>query len=338
MDEFAATSNKKRRMSDSELAKLLADAIVKSFKAAKLTEGDVAFEDVGLDNEDIVGESTKPIDIDKTMSTMMPKQINNEESEPIEGDKQGYKLKKDYSSAPGSYSTLHQVPGEEANVVGPIEEVKDTMKRTNVSENKDSHFEKWITLDMEDSLFWRSINDSLMEDDIFGINKSYSEDVLIEDIVKDLESRIHTSIKKSLNEWFAGISKEVSIEDAKVLLRKSLIEWNANASQELKSLNSLLSICMKSWIRKAGIPTSYDSFSQLESSLFETHGSNSLIGNFINNQLDILDSIIESNDIGSYKMKKSIDSNMKESGKLIKSMIKDGVFNISNLAVKELSK
>jgi hypothetical protein len=327
-------------------------------KDAKLTEGDIGFQDMGLENKETIGEPTKPI-TSKAISTMKPKESMESQMDEslIEADTQsGDHVKKDYPITPGAFSMEQQVPAEFAPHVSRtkrarITEATETIKdRTKVSENKEPFFEKRYGLDpdQDDELFWNSVDDLLLDDDLIDVNKYVDlqkahligpeQNIALgaKQLAENLERDLYTSLRKTVNEWFGGVTPTTDMDDAMVSLRKQLIRWNQNLSKDtLTGLHDLVDLGVKAGVRKSKVPVPMKFYNKVNVTSFSQKGIMPAIQRFSDDVFVKASSAAKKHKMGSFRQKRAVDSELRKMRNRTKLMLRTEASRWGNLGMLE---
>lgn len=325
-------------------------------KGSKLTEGDIAFQEIGLENKESIGVSTKPIS-SKSFSTMRPNENipGKEKDKVILGDRQSDNmyLEKDYSNTPGSFSMEQQVPGELINQVSCPKKVsleRNLKDRTGINENKEAFFEKKFGLNPneDEDLFWNSIDDLLISDEVDMIEKyldlhkshlfSPEQNLALgtKRLAENLEKDLYHSLRNTVNDWYSGIDSTTNSDDALLSLRKQLIRWSQDISSgTINGLHDIIDLGVKAGIRKSRIPVPLKFYNQVNVTSFSQKGIMPAIRNFSDEVFRKASNAASKHNMGSYRQKRAIDSELRKMRDRTRLMLKTETARFANLGMLE---
>jgi len=255
---------------------------------------------------------------------------------------------KNFSRSPGAFSTQHQIPGEMSNIISdpkPVDTVEEIKKRTPQRENKEPFYEKSIdglNPNQDDEIFWSSIDDLLLDDEIIDIQKSHligSEQYLplgAKDLAGNLERDLYLSLRKTVNSWFMDLDETTNVNDALISLKKDLVKWNQDISKDtLIGLHKLIDLGVKAGVRKTKIPVSQKFYNKVNVTSFSEKGLMPAIQRFNNDAFDDISKSIKKHKMASYRMKREIDSELKKMRPRTKLILKTETARFGNLGMLE---
>ncbi len=338
-------------MGKTKISKEFIDSIVKEIYAIldksfadsnNLTEGEIAFQEIGTENKEKLGESTKPINVDKSFPSMAAKEVLGENTPPLIPDEQSDKMKKEYST-PGSFSTQHQIPGEMSNNISypvKIDSEKEIRERTAQRENKEPYFEKGLDPNKEDEDFYKDLDNMLIEDEFNDIQKAHlitpKQNLAFgaKDLAEKIELDLYSSLRKAVNSWYTKMDRTTDLDDALVSLKKSLLKWNKDVSTTtLKSLQDLSNLGVKAGVRKTKIPLPRKFYESIEVISNNDKGIRPSVQKLTDDIYNKVSGNIKNHNMGSYRQKRAIDSCLRDLRPRTRLMIRTETAKLGNLGM-----